>query len=224
MKVFQYKDYDHYIEGQRKKMNFQDLWAKPDVMYQLAEYVKNNVPNPKFGLCHGVRRGEEVSHFEGAFEDLGVKDIKIIGTDICDFSSEENDNTHPIHPNVIYPFDFHQIEKEWIDSVDFIYTNSFDHTINPEELLDRWMMCLKKDGVCIIEWQDENSGGTGTNMGEGDVDCLGATVDEIKKLINKKYQVVDWLENKTKYKTLSRSGQQRPDDNMQHDHFVVKHK
>ena len=49
-------------------------------------------------------------------------------------------------------------------------------------------------------------------------------LDEIKKLINKKYQVVDWLENKTKYKTLSRSGQQRPDDNMQHDHFVVKHK
>ena len=40
MKVFQYRDYDHYIEGQRQKMNFQDLWAKPDVMYQLAEYIK----------------------------------------------------------------------------------------------------------------------------------------------------------------------------------------
>ena len=155
---------------------------------------------------------------------VDVKDIKIIGTDICDFSSEENDNTYPIHPNVIYPFDFHQIEEEWINSVDFIYTNSFDHTINPEKLLDRWMMCVKKDGVCIIEWQDENSGGTGVNVGEGDVDCFGATVDEMRDLINKKYQVVDWLENKTKHKTLSKNGQQRPDDNMQHDHFVVKHK
>jgi len=223
MKVFEYRDYNHYIEGQRKKMNFQDLWAKPDVIYQLAEYVKDNVSNLKFGLCHGVRRGEEISHFIGAFEDMGVKGIEIIGTDICDFASSD-DNGLPIHPNVIFPWDFHQVKDEWIDSCDFMYTNSFDHTINPEELLDRWMMCLKKDGILLMEWQDENSGGTGTNMGEGDVDCLGATVDEIKALINKKYQVVDWLENKTEHKTYSRNGNQRPDDNMQHDHFVIKHK
>jgi len=223
MRVFEYRDYDHYIEGQRKKMNFQDLWAKPDVMYDLAKYIKENVSNPKFGLCHGVRRGEEVSHLIGAFKDLGIDDIKIVGTDICDFSSSD-DNGLPIHENVIWPWDFHQVKDAWIGSVDFIYTNSFDHTINPEELLDRWMLCLKKDGICIIEWQDENSGGTGTNDGMADTDCLGATVDEIQELIEKKYKVVDWLENKTKYKTLQRNGNQRPDDNMQHDHFIVKHK
>ena len=50
MKMFEYRDYDHYLEGQRVKQNFQDLWAKPDIIYQLAQYIKENVPNIKAGL------------------------------------------------------------------------------------------------------------------------------------------------------------------------------
>ena len=90
MKVFEFKDYDHYIEGQRLKQNFQDLWAKPDVIYQIAEYIKNNISNPKFGICHGVRRGEEVEHFLNSFKQLNLPDIDVIGTDICDFDVEED--------------------------------------------------------------------------------------------------------------------------------------
>jgi|TARA_Y100000996_G_scaffold413994_1_gene403666 SAM-dependent methyltransferase len=223
MKLFKYRDYDHYLEGQRLKQNFQDLWAKPDIINQLAQYIKENVPNPKAGLCHGVRRGEELEHFLNSFEDLGLNGMKMIGTDICDFSIED-DNGLPVHPDVIWPWDFHKIKDEWVDNFDFIYTNSLDHTINPEEILDQWMKCLKKDGICIIEWQDENSGGTGVNAGEGDCDCFGATVNELKELIETKYKVVEWLELKTEYKTYSKNGKQRPDDNMQHDHFIVKHK
>ena len=223
MKIYKYKDYNHYIEGQKTKQNYQDLWSKSDVIYQLAEYIKNNVPNPKIGICHGVRRGEEVKYFLDSFKQLNLDSVKVIGTDICDFDIEE-DNGIPVHPNVLYPWDFHQIKDEWVDSIDFIYTNSFDHTFNPVELLDRWMICLNEDGICIIEWQDASSEGTGVNEGSGDCDCFGATVKEIKELINQKYQVVDWLENKTSHKTLSRNGKQRPDDNMQHDHFVIKHK
>ena len=38
-----------------------------------------------------------------------------------------------------------------IEAVDFIYSNSFDHSYDSEKCLDAWMSCLKKGGICILE-------------------------------------------------------------------------
>ena len=120
MKVFEFKDYDHYIEGQRLKQNFQDLWAKPDVIYQIAEYIKNNISNPKFGICHGVRRGEEVEHFLNSFKQLNLPDIDVIGTDICDFDVEEDNGISVImeKKSIVVGKNELDISKAIIDELD----------------------------------------------------------------------------------------------------------
>jgi hypothetical protein len=64
-----------------------------------------------------------------------------IGTEISD-SAEQ-------FPNTIQ-WDFHEVKPEWIGAVDFIYSNSFDHTYDPEKCLNAWMSCLKPGGVCIL--------------------------------------------------------------------------
>jgi hypothetical protein len=38
-----------------------------------------------------------------------------------------------------------------VENVDFIYSNSFDHSYDPEKCLNAWMSCIKKGGVCILE-------------------------------------------------------------------------
>ena len=86
-------------------------------------------------------------------------------------------------------WDFHIAKDEWIGNVDIIYTNSFDHSPKPKECLDIWMSCLKENGVCIIEYSDV------CDSKSGRIDCFGATLDEYKEFITKKYDIVDILTN-----------------------------
>ena len=46
------------------------------------------------------------------------------------------------------------MKPEWLSSVDFIYSNSFDHSFDPEKCLSAWMSCLKPGGVCLLEHTD----------------------------------------------------------------------
>lgn len=131
-------DYEKYckiqIEGNKSKINI--AWVKYDNIKFLAKYIKTIIPNPKFGICHGTRRGDEQKWFR---EDL---DCEVIGTEISDTAEQF---AHTIR------WDFHETKLEWIEAVDFIYSNSFDHTYDPEKCLNAWMSCLKKGGVRILE-------------------------------------------------------------------------
>ena len=51
------------------------------------------------------------------------------------------------------------------------------------------MSCLKENGVCIIEYSDV------CDSKSGRIDCFGATLDEYKEFITKKYYIVDILTN-----------------------------
>jgi hypothetical protein len=44
-----------------------------------------------------------------------------------------------------------EVKPEWVGAVDFIYSNSFDHTYDPQKCLDAWVSCLTRCGVCVIE-------------------------------------------------------------------------
>ena len=65
-----------------------------------------------------------------------------MGTEISD-NANEYDNT--------IEWDFHNVKKEWIASVDFIYSNALDHSYDPNKCLNAWMSCIREDGLCIIE-------------------------------------------------------------------------
>ena len=83
--------------------------------------------------CHGTRQGFEQKWFSKNLE------CKVIGTEISD---NANDYKNTIE------WDFHNVKKEWIGSVDFIYSNALDHSYDPNKCLKfvdelytkRWFM------------------------------------------------------------------------------------
>ncbi|MBK6621188.1 MAG: hypothetical protein IPG32_10020 [Saprospirales bacterium] len=50
---------------------------------------------------------------------------EVIGTEISDSASKFS---HTIE------WDFHEVKPEWIGRADFIYSNSFDHSYDPENV------------------------------------------------------------------------------------------
>lgn len=131
-------DYDKYRQiqedGNKRKIN--SVWVIEENIAFLSNYIKSVVPNPQFGICHGTRRGMEQEWFRKHL------DCEVIGTEISD--------TAGTFPHTIQ-WDFHDVKPEWKDSVDFIYSNSFDHSYDPEKCLNAWVSCLRKTGICIIE-------------------------------------------------------------------------
>ena len=132
-------DYEKYrqiqIAGNKRKL--ENVWVIEENIAYLSDYIKTMIGLPRFGICHGTRRGNEQVWFRKY-----LKDCEVIGTEISD--TAEN------FPHTIQ-WDFHETKPEWIDSVDFIYSNSFDHSYNPEKCLNAWMSCVRKGGFCFIE-------------------------------------------------------------------------
>ena len=58
---------------------------------------------------------------------------EFLGTGVSDLATQ--------FPHTIQ-WDFHDVEPEWLDSADVIYSNSFDHSYAPQRCLDAWMPYL----------------------------------------------------------------------------------
>ena len=131
-------DYESYqrIQTEGNKRKILEVWASEENIAFLSTYIKEHLGTPNFGICHGTRRGEEQRWFR---QYLGCE---VIGTEISDTARQ--------FPNTIQ-WDFHETKPEWIGTTDFIYSNSFDHTYDPEKCLDAWMSCLRAGGICILE-------------------------------------------------------------------------
>ncbi len=131
-------DYEKYkqtqISGNKRKID--NVWVLEENIAFLASYLNETLSGIAFGLCHGTRRGKEQEWFRKYLS------CNVIGTEISDTAEQ--------FPNTIQ-WDFHKVKSEWIDAVDFIYSNSFDHSYDPKNCLKAWMSCVKKGGVCIIE-------------------------------------------------------------------------
>jgi hypothetical protein len=171
MKLFKHKNYNKYVKAQVKKnlSKLKNVWVKEEEIRIICTKIRK-IPGVFFGICHGVRNSWEVQKFRE------ILNINVIGTDISPTIIE--------FPNSIQ-WDFHEIKDEWINNVDFIYSNSFDHSYDPSLCLDRWMSCIKKDGLCFIQWM-------ATNVDKLDAaDCFAATRKEYRDLFNEKYQVID---------------------------------
>lgn len=131
-------DYDSYrrIQEEGNKGHIDSVWVIEENIAFLSEYIRTQIESPGFGICHGTRRGKEQEWFR-----------KYIG---CDVIGTEISSTATTFPHTIQ-WDFHEVKEEWVNAVDFIYSNSFDHSYDPEKCLNAWMSCVKKGGVCIIE-------------------------------------------------------------------------
>jgi hypothetical protein len=177
MKLYKHENYKDYIKCQedKNKRKITLVWIKPHEIKLIANKIKKYIPNASFGICHGVRNGWEVKQLRS------LLNIDVIGTDIA---------TSATNFDYTIQWDFHNIKNEWENNIDFIYSNSFDHSYDPEMCLDRWMKCIKKrKGVCFIHWMSTNADKIDS------ADCFAATLEEYRKMINKKYQVVEEFGN-----------------------------
>lgn len=131
-------DYESYkaiqIAGNKRKIR--KTWVYKDNIIFLSDYIISKMRRVEFGICHGTRRGNEQKWFKEYLN------CDVLGTEISDTAKN--------FPNTIQ-WDFHEIKTEWLGSADFIYSNSLDHSYDPEKCINAWMKCLKPNGICILE-------------------------------------------------------------------------
>jgi len=115
------------------------------------------------GICHGTRRGQEQKWFS---EKLNAD---VFGTEISDTACS--------FPKTLQ-WDFHEVKEEWLGQFDFIYSNSFDHSYDPQKCLNSWMSCLKSGGLCIIEHSSLH-----TPKGVTELDPFGVSLEYFPYLV-----------------------------------------
>ncbi|HJN65225.1 MAG TPA: hypothetical protein QF761_03405, partial [Pirellulales bacterium] len=153
-----FSSYNEYVESQRKTnlAKQTSVWVRESELELVADTIRTRCQSAKFGICHGVRTGVEVKFLR---ETLGCE---VIGTEISNSATEVE---HVIE------WDFHEVKEEWVGCVDFIYSNSFDHSYDPEHCLKQWISCLRPDGLCFIHWGD---GHNHHDFGMNNADCFQA--------------------------------------------------
>lgn len=156
-------DYETYkrvqVAGNKRKIK--KVWVLEENISFLSEYIKTRVATVGFGLCHGTRRGKEQEWFRKYLN------CDVIGTEISDTAEQFSDTIR---------WDFHETKPEWIDAVDFIYSNAFDHSYDPRKCLNAWMSCVKRNGVCILEHTSGHEKAT-------ELDPFGSTIYQMPYLI-----------------------------------------
>jgi hypothetical protein len=172
MKLFRYLtpdgkfDYERYRrvqeEGNRRKITAR--WVHRHVIAFIAGWLNEHVAPLQFGLCHGTRRGDEQAWLR---ERLG---IEVLGTEI---SSTAADFPHTIQ------WDFHETKPEWLEAVDFIYSNSHDHSYDPRKCFRAWGACLRVGGVMVLEHTEQHRPHVVNQL-----DPFGAERDELVAMLN----------------------------------------
>jgi len=200
MNIYKYDSKEQYRSiqeaGNIKKLDC--VFVNKKVVDCLSEYIKENIVKPSFGICHGTRRGVEQKLFA---EKTGAK---VIGTEISSTATQ--------FPDTIQ-WDFHNIKDEWINNVDFIYSNSIDHSYDPIMALSQWLSCLKDNGLCFIEYTYFNKKFT-------KLDCFSSSREEMVNLISE----VGYLHDTIIIKGIHQASPTRRARKITYIIFVVKKK
>lgn len=145
MKLFRYGpdgqvDLDLYrrLQTEANKMKIESQWVPEEHIRILAEHVRAKGATVAKGLCHGTRRGNEQQWFR---THLGAG-ADVIGTEISDTATQ--------FPHTIQ-WDFHEVDPDWAGAMDLIYSNSWDHSYDPEMAFGRWISCLAPGGFLMLD-------------------------------------------------------------------------
>lgn len=191
-------DYEKYrqiqTEGNKKKID--RVWVQEENIDFLSRYIAERIGTPQFGICHGTRRGLEQSWFGARLK------CKVIGTEISDTAAQ--------FPNTIQ-WDFHEVKQEWVGAVDFIYSNSFDHSYDPEKCINAWMSCIRPGGLCILEHSSGHAPSRASSL-----DPFGADLRQMPYLIS------IWGKGAFCVREILQAPFKRPD--LAYSYFIVIHK
>jgi hypothetical protein len=109
--------------------------------------------------------------------------VNIIGTDISPTAEKV--------ANCIV-WDMHEVKREWVGAVNFIYSNSWDHAYDPNLLFTRWSESLAPDGRLYVSYTDLHSEkGVSENT---KIDVVGCSLDELIRIVQPTFVVEDVLE------------------------------
>ncbi|MEJ0016835.1 MAG: hypothetical protein WDN25_09735 [Acetobacteraceae bacterium] len=165
-------DYERYrsVQTAANKAKIAGQWAREPTIAFVAGYILGVIGKPAFGLCHGTRRGAEQAWF------AKYLDCDVIGTEISDTATD--------FPATIQ-WDFHEVKPEWLCAVDFIYSNSWDHSYDPVKLFNAWVSCLRPGGLCLIEH-------TPFHVDANEMDPLGMTEAELVEMLTELGRAGGW--------------------------------
>lgn len=135
-KQHRYGSYEKYVEAQEAG-NIKKLNSHAGTGIEVMQEISKRIPNARSILCHGTRGGQEQKFFIEQYPDAYV-----IGSEI---SSTAWQIDHTIQ------WDFSKVNEDWVNKFDIVYSNSFDHSICPEDTIDVWMDQLTENGSLIME-------------------------------------------------------------------------
>ncbi len=172
-KKFNFKAYKQAQE-KLNRQKIKTVWIKEFEIEMMAKYLKKYNSDIKFGICHGARNGFEVKMFRKYLK------INVIGTDISKTATKFD--------NMIQ-WDMHEVKNEWVGSVDFIYSNSFDHTYDIDICLKKWLSCLNDKGVLLLHF-----GYFGKRKSVTLGDCFFASESEYRAIVSSHSKLIDIIE------------------------------
>jgi hypothetical protein len=136
MKIYQYQNYEEYVQSQTEanveKINL--IHVAEDTIRKIVELHNNSV---EYVLCHGTRNGAEQRFFKKFYPDS-----QVIGTEISHTATQFD---------MTAQWDFHKVKDEWCNHFDIVYSNSFDHSIDPVTALSVWRDQLNNQGKIYLE-------------------------------------------------------------------------
>ncbi len=174
MQITTFPSDDHYRRAQHKtakRRSSERGYYHKDEIRKIVDWVDYQVPQWRltelYGVCHGANSGREATEFEQV---LG--NSLFLATDLFP----------KLGPHKVIEHDFRRAVLEWEGAFDIVYSNSLDHSNEPQETLRVWSNQLKPNGFMFVEWtysHRETKGG----------DCFGASLDEYMMLLEEAGQV-----------------------------------
>ena len=74
-------------------------------------------------------------------------------------------------------WDYAEQKDEWVNKFDIVYSNSFDHSFDPQKTIDTWREQLNGNGRIYLEYSEHDS------IPNHPSDCVDAKLSEVKELI-----------------------------------------
>lgn len=136
MEVYKYANRAEYVAAQveANKRKIKHRWVRRETIQRVAQLAPQGV---EAVLCHGTRGGFEQEYFKEVFPKAYV-----IGTEISDTATQ--------FPRTVQ-HDFHEPKDEWVGRFHIVYSNSFDHAMDPAKALETWRAQLAEGGRLFVE-------------------------------------------------------------------------
>ena len=135
MKIYQYANHDEYVAAQIEAnvRKIKNVWVDRHTI----ETIAARHDQAQAILCHGTRNATEQRYFLESFPNS-----EIVGTEIS--------HTAKDFPMTVQ-WDFHEVNPDWIEKFDIVYSNAIDHSYDPTRVLSSWRDQLTANGRLYIE-------------------------------------------------------------------------